>query len=200
VLLADRHGPPIQRRRRKLSMTGVTAFVALVTAGAGLVFDFFPSLRPDPGLNRVASVSVFAVERGVSEMDYLQRTVHDPDQLGAAIAAERKAGRLNVRGELAYVDVHVEGFKRRSVTLRWSVYDASRDKRFQLGDEGGSDLFGAKRKLQAPTERSVELLWFPPLMGHDSKYFVRVQAEDSERVILAVADSKPFRGLAPPGG
>lgn len=182
------------------TVTAITAVVALVTAGAGLIFDFFPSLRPDPGLNRVASVSVFAVERGVSENDYLHRTVHAKDELAAAIAAERKAGRLYVHGELAYVDVHVEGFKRRSVTLRWSVYDASRNQRFELGDQEGSDLFGVKRKLQAPTERSVELMWFPPLPGHDSRYFVRVQAEDSERVILAVADSKPFHGLRLPGG
>jgi len=36
------------------------------------------------------------------------------------------------------------------------------------------------------------------LLDTSRKYFVRVQAEDESRVILAVADSRPFRGLRPP--
>jgi hypothetical protein len=128
--------------------------------------------------------------------DYLRRTVYG-DDLDTAIDQERKAGTLDVVGELIYVEAEVKGFKRDSVTLRWSAYNAANAKRVKLGDLG-SDLLGSKRELQAPTDRSVQVFWLSPLLDRSRKYFVRVQAEDSSRVILAVADSRPFRGLRPP--
>lgn len=172
--------------KRRLSVTAIGTLVALISAAVALVFTLWPGLRPDPRSNREAEVAIFAVERGVSYGAYLKRTQREPDP------------RIDptLRGELVYVDARVQGFKRQTVQLRWSAYHADTRTRYQAPALG--DVRDSERTQETPTDSFVQPIWVFPVHCADRHFFVRVELADSDGLILAVADSKAFRGLRPP--
>ncbi len=183
----------------KETIATATAAVALVAASVGLLFDLWPTLKPDPGTHIGAEMSVSAVERNVTYGAWLRRSSGTEQNYQARLAqylheAESDRG-LRIRGELAYVKVRVWGFKRRSVTLHWSVYNARTQQRTSLegtieqGQQSGV-------RLDAPTDEFVAEMWIPPARGKSS-YFVRIEAREADGTLLAIADSSPFVGLAP---
>jgi hypothetical protein len=177
---------------KKLTFATLGVVVALASSSVALVFTLWPGLKPDPGLNFAADVSVFGVDRGVLFGDYLRRTTFTPKELARARDGY-PASLLRVRGEVVYVQSTLEGFKRRSVVLRWSLYDARSKQR--LRGENFSQISAAQLHLEAPTDRTVQEIWLPPPPGK-GPYFVRVELYDKRGVLLAVADSAPFAGLS----
>lgn len=175
--------------RRKVTFTGVAAGIALFSSAVALVFTLWPGLRPDPRTNHEAEVSVFAVERAVTYGDYLERTspTGGPTRQGA------KGIDHDLPGQVVYVSARVLGFKRSSVMLRWSAYDARTEMRLPSEALGG--VPDVERTLETPTDRFVQPVYVYPLFG-PTKYFVRVELVDSDGLMLAVADSEPFRGLS----
>ena len=63
---------PTRSRRRfskALTLTALTAVIALLSGGIGLVFDLWPGLRPDPHTDRSSEAKILAVDRYVSRLD-----------------------------------------------------------------------------------------------------------------------------------
>jgi hypothetical protein len=183
-------------------VTAVTAMVALAASVVALTFDLWPGLKPDPREKFRADVTVFAVDRGVTLDEYLHRTTFSRADYRQARAKQLHAagvptgdpsarGLLILSGEVVYVASTVEGFKRRSVTLRWSLYNART--RMRLSGSSFSGVSAAKVDLEAPTDRTLQEIWLPPPPGR-GPYFVRVALYDRRDVLLAVADSRPFLG------
>jgi hypothetical protein len=200
--------PAQARRPTKLAYSAITAGIALVAAASGQVFQFFPGLRPDPRERTGADLAVFAVEPAVTVDDWLQRTSGFPEDLRRRrdeyirrsagtlkITSADRATYLDRRGYVLYVRMTVEGFKRRDVVMRWSMYDNATRRRIHEITFKEAGRMG----LDAPTDRSVVELWAPPAPGHD-KVFLRIAlASNNDGTMLAVTDSPAFSGEVPLG-
>ena len=186
------------RLTRRLSPTALTALVALVSAGVALAFELWPALKPDPRDQFAAELNVVTVEREVTGPDFVREADPDPGHFNTNLREfqQNHANVTDPRGELAYVEATVHGFKRQTTTLRWTMYDAATDERITsptLKNVSDSERTGA-----APTDRSIQPIWLPPQYDMARHYFVRVELLAPDHTLLAVADSKPFRGLRPP--
>jgi hypothetical protein len=200
---------PPARPRRRLGTAGVallTALLALASGTVGLVFDLWPDLRPDPRTTRAAEVSVVAVERAVPVDDWMHRiapsrkvyAARRREHLRRAFAGMPSPSRtdvrnaLGVKGQLIYVRTHIEGFKRRALRLRWSMYRVAGQRR--LATEGLQNATGASVVGAAPSDTSVILIWTPAVVARGA-LFARFELVDEAGTVLAVADSKRFPGL-----
>jgi hypothetical protein len=168
----------------------VAAVVALATSGVALLFTLVPTLKPDPREDIGGEVAVFAVEPGVSFNDWLGRVFPDPRDrrriIAKAIGPKPEPSELKIKGEVIYVKSTVTGFKHRNVTLHPTVYSAATQEEVNLR---GPDV--PPVRVDAPTERSVSVLWIPSLVsGSKTRVFVRVALHDDAGAILAVDDSK----------
>jgi hypothetical protein len=196
------------RERRKIAtptVALVTALIALVSSGIGLVFDLFPGMRPDPRTTRSADVAVLAVEPRVPVGDWLERTkTSESDTDADRDAAIRAAGfdpegaseqeiadALAVAGTVFFVQTNVEGLKRDRVKLRWSIYERRGGR---VADPSLHDVEAVNLRLDAPTDRSVVQVWTPEPTTGAGPLFARFELRDENDVALAIADSKPFRG------
>jgi hypothetical protein len=187
-------------------VTLTTAVIALVAATVGLLFDVRPELRPDPRDQIGGRISSFAVEPGVRYDDFLQRSSRDRTTYrrrrdAYLRAASADPGRttpteardlLSLRGTMHYVNTTVEGFKRRTVVLRWSLYSATTQRRIRA--PGYEAVEAADVKLDAPNDSSVAQVWTPPVFAR-SAIFARLELVTSEGYVLAIADSKPYRDV-----
>ena len=181
------------RRLGALAWTAVVAVVALVSSLTGIVFDLWPELRPDPRTRLAGDVSIFAVDPGVTYGEYLERTSFSDEDRRRRIAlvcnGRQMCGQLSLRGEQVYIETTVEGFKRRAVVLRLSLYVAATQRRVA----GVSDVEVARERLDAPSDRAVVPVWLICPPARSAKSFVRVELyHRGDDVLLAVADSKPF--------
>ena len=81
---------------------------------------------------------------------------------------------LKTEGQLAYVRTRIVGFKRRSLTLRWSIYNARTQRRrpANLANATGAEIVG-----QAPSDDSVSLVWTPMVVDR-GQYFARFEIVD----------------------
>jgi hypothetical protein len=191
---SSEHGPTKSRRLSGLAWTALVAVVALTSSLATLIFELWPGLRPDPRVKLGADVSVFAIDPGVTYGVYLERLSFSPSELhtrlAAACGSTRRCGRLGLRGEEVYVRTTVDGFKRRSISMRLSLYNAATHTRVQ----GASNVDVANERLSSPSDRAVVPVWLicPPDVSR--RYFVRVELyHRGDDVLLAVGDSRSFR-------
>ena len=194
-----------RRRPGVATVALLTALLALLSGAIGLVFDLWPGLRPDPRSNHSGALSVYSVERDVPVSDWLPRLPHDE------VSAERRAylagffvgqprptraqirGALASQGEVFYVNVRIEGFKRQTLTLRWSMYSSAR--RHRLTTEGISrNTTGAFVVGSSPSDTAVVPVWTPQVVVR-GMVFARFELVDRAGTILAVADSPRFPGL-----
>jgi hypothetical protein len=196
--LADEAPSARERHSRRAPLRALgpvtVALVALVSSAVALAFTLFPGLAPDPGTTFRAHVAVFAVERDVAYGDYLHRIAPSPahyrQELAGATAGMNPMSRrleLALGGDVAYVESTLEGFKHGDVVLRWSLYHARSGERVR--DPQFDDQPGAQVDVDAPTDRTMQLVWFRPPPGD---YFVRVGLYDKSDTLLDVADSRHF--------
>jgi hypothetical protein len=175
-------------RRWSGAFTTVCALVALAASGVGLFWDFYPQYRPDPLDSVGADVAVVALEPKVSLIEWLRRA-HGRE---AAADAQKifgdtpSASELHQPGELIYVRTQVDGHKHHEVSLEYHLYNSSTQQRVELPLP--PDLAKVQSiRLDAPSQRSVQLLWTPDLSA-ERHAFLRVELR-SEHGLLAVADS-----------
>jgi hypothetical protein len=176
------------------AFTTVCAVVALIASAIGLFWDFLPQYRPDPLDTVGADVAIFSVEPGVRLIDWLRR-VHGADfgvPAREIFGRRPTASELRQPGELLYVRTQVDGHKHRDISLRYRLYDGATQKPVELPLP--RSLASVQRvRLEAPSQRSVQLLWTPDLSDEEGA-FIRVELT-SEHGLLAVADSgKLHRG------
>jgi hypothetical protein len=199
--------PAVVRTRRRLGTAAVallTASVALASGIVGLIFDLRPDLRPFVRTTRAAVVAVEAVEQRVSADAGMRRSARRDNPYARQRAnyleevlpgvtpnsgLRRKA--LSVRGQLFYVRIRAEGFKERSLILRWATYEFSSRRRL-ASDEGnrtkGSQIVGA-----APIDTFLELVW-TPAVPRPGFFVVRFELREPEGALLAIGDSARFAG------
>jgi hypothetical protein len=196
VQQATSHEPGSANTRRLsgLAWTALVAVVALTSSVITLIFELWPGLKPDPRTNLGADVAIFAIDPGVTYGGYLERLSFTPAdrraRLKAACGASRRCGRLKLHGEEVYVRTTVDGFKRRSISMRLSLYNAGTHTRV----EGASDVDVAKERLSSPSDRAVVPVWLICPPGASRRYFVRVELyHRGDDVLLAVGDSRVFR-------
>jgi hypothetical protein len=177
--------------------------VAVISSALAVAFALWPALKPDPRDRVGADLGVFAVETRVAQDAWIHRVSATPDdygQLRAAtlrdasihgepLPAEQERGLLRQRGTLFYVRMTIEGFKRRNVTLRWSLYSARTRRR--LAQPGLQDIPVAGVRLEAPTDRSFVQVWVPPVAS-SHRCFARFELVTHDGTLLAVADSPRF--------
>jgi hypothetical protein len=183
-----------------VAWTTITATVALASALLALLFQLLPSLKPDPRENVGADVAIYRFEPHVSVAEWLRRAFSGDqydDRLKAIVGAHPtkvEVGQLNTDiGELVYVRTTVDGFKHKHVSVRVRLYDAKRQEPLYLPPDLAHLLKISRKPLRidAPSRRSVQLLWIPDLSSVGGA-FVRVEMLD-DNGILAVADSLPLR-------
>jgi hypothetical protein len=188
----EARAPARARRLGVLGWTILVAAVAFASSAVALVFTLWPGLRPDPRDRLGAELSVFAVDPNVTYREWLTaRSSFSEEEAEERLAAaqEQTPGLLRVRGEVAYVRTHVEGFKRRSVAMRASLYERASQARV----EGVSNVEVAMQQLDAPSDEAVVPVWLPCPPEAGRSYFVRVELyHRGDNVLLAVADSRPF--------
>lgn len=186
-------------RALKAGVALATGLVALVAAVAGLVFDFWPSLRPDPRSELGADIVVLAVERKVSVREWMRRAAGTSEEYqrrrDEALPETESPEGLSIRGFVAYAEVSVRGFKRRTVVLQYAIYDRLSQTRVwtSRAEQGQNSVIS----LDAPRDEFVAELWVQPVQPPRRSYFLRVEVREPDGgALLAMADSRPFRGLS----
>jgi hypothetical protein len=178
----------------KLTVATVAGVIGLLSGGLGLVFDAFPTLRPDPRTDLGSDAAVLSVDRYVSNEDYLRRRYPDPKDYAAArrqvVSFAGGAGGLAIRGEVVYTRISLRGLTGRNVLLQLAIYDARRNVRTAPA-KSVEHWTG-----DAPTDSFISEAWLAPVLGEHRQFFVRAEVRDAHGVLLALADSRPFLGLS----
>jgi hypothetical protein len=182
--LSSEHAHMLRQLPRWLTLTTGTAVLALATGGLGLVYTFWPGLRPDPRVTKSATMSVVAIDRLVTRRDFEKRN-HLPIQTGRATKC--------APGRIFYVEERLEGFKGQKTTLQVYRYDATSDAylgQVRLGGtKGGSQVLRGTR----PTDQSIQRIWIP-WRDEDRKVFYRFELyQKNENNLLSLTDSRPVR-------
>jgi hypothetical protein len=177
-----------------LVVTAATAVLALASGVTGLVFDLWPSLRPDPRTQLGSEAAVVAIDRYVTRDEYLRRrfpgaAAYRRARRREVERAQGQVGGMGIAGELAYVSVTVHGFKGRRVNVSYSIYDARRQVRRTPAHTE------ARWTGDAPNDQFMDEIWLEPVFGGRERYFVRVEVRGPNGVLLTLADSRPFAGL-----
>jgi hypothetical protein len=160
---------------RRLTVTAVTALVALVAATVGLVFNLWPGLKPDPEVQLHATIKPVGLEPNVLYTNFLERM------------GRNSAHAANVSGNVVYVQLETEGLKGYESHLRWYLYKLPTGRRLkrerqpndnvQLVSGTTSDRYVIPVWVQAPRDTGT--------------YFVRFELE-ARGVLLAIANSHSF--------
>ena len=173
---------------RGIGLGQVGAIFGLITAIISFVFLVDPALRPDPRTSQSASLSIVGFDQGVSLREFAGR-------LGQGNSDVATAPEACYPGNVAYLQVNLQGFKSRRTAIGFFTYDARTHKRVRgvqgtvSGGNPNVELTG-----EVTSDQSVSLQWvqWPKNKGH---YFIRFEVF-SGGSLLAVADSKDFQVTA----
>jgi hypothetical protein len=180
--LSSEHDHSLRNLPRWLTLTTGTAVLALATGGVGLVYTFWPGLRPDPRVTKSASMTVVAIDRLVTRKDFERRNGL-PIQEGTATQC--------APGRIFYLEERLEGFKGQNTTLQIYRYDATSDAylgRVRLHrTKGGTQVLRGTR----PTDQSIQRIWIPWRL-ENRNVFYRFELYQKDN-LLSLADSRPVR-------
>jgi len=189
-----------------------TSLVLLAGYGLNFAYDFFPTLKPDPSTHLQAEIRSSIVEPRVELRSHLDRlgdakyrtTVLDrfarevlgdqkPPPSRSAIACERRRIE-HYHGYVVYARVHVEGLKRRTVSLSANLYNADTKVRLTPGELPLAVPAPLAHELKSPTDEFVEAVFVDrPQPGQ--RVFARLELRGEGNTVLAVGDTSVFRGF-----
>ncbi len=153
-------------RRSRLETTALVTLVGAILAAAisftNLVFQLWPSLKPDPKAKVGSKIETLAFDINVTCKNYLLRG-------GRRCHADAKP---RDGGNVFYIRAETEGFKRETVRLRWFTYDANNNARLP-GLRSSADAEQIFR-LQAPIDTQIGQVWVPTPAA-EGNYFVRFE-------------------------
>ena len=159
----------------------VAAVIGLATSVTALVFTFAPDLRPsgDPPAQS-AKLSELRVNPHASYRQYLARI--DQPTSGYSQA------QLQRRGALLDFRVRIEGFKGRSLLLKWELFD----------DVSGDQVNESKAVQIRPTNQTNEATWqfWVPLPRKNRSYVTVVELleqKPTHQLKLASLETKALR-------
>jgi hypothetical protein len=161
----------------------VAGAVAFISAVVGLLFVFDPNLRPTGDApTQLAKLSELRVDHDATFATYLARI----DQSPAGYTA-RQLGR---RGALLDFRVRIEGFKGRTLLLKWELFD----------DASGKQLDESKAIRIRPTNATNEATWqyWIPL-PHDRRRYhaivALIEQKKTYQLDLASLETGKLQGL-----
>jgi hypothetical protein len=165
----------------RITVTALIAVVALITGGVNLVYQLWPSLQSDPGLQHSARIAVLAMDKNVTYGAYRLRP--------GATANPKPEPANSTDGNIFYIQMEMEGFKGSHAKLRWFTYDANNGDRLKFPFSSGHNFKG-----KAPTHKSISEEWvqLPKPAPHLKTYKIRFELYDSGNVLLSFADTQTF--------
>lgn len=187
---------PLLRLARSFATQGAGIVVALATGAVALLFTLFPGLKPFTPTNLSATLSIQAIDRAVTRDQWRWQIAQGDTRVHAellkndrAVSAFKDAcGGGADPGYVAYVKTTADGFKRRQLKLRATLYDAATHRPVR-DVVGGHDVL-ANVPIDAPTVTSVQRIWvYDPQPPGTRAYFVRVEVYDRQDDLLAFTDS-----------
>lgn len=158
----------------------------LVTVTGALIIGYFKGeLGKKPPMG--ASLEKPTVDTNVSLKEFL-----DARHFASAGYTQDK---LEQVGYVVHFKVHIEGFKERTCTGLWEVFDAeNRSKFFPPGWSKDQDPLEVIP--EGDVDEAAENFWIPPV-GTDRAFFVRVRIFDDKEVELVYGDSDPVKPYLP---
>jgi hypothetical protein len=189
---------PAPRRRTlggllKSSHLIIAAVAGLASVLVSLLFQFAPSLKPDPGDNVGADVQVVAIEPDVTVGQWIARAFNG--QAEQDMRAKYGQEQLVFRGSVLLVHLSVDGHKHRDVSLTYRIFRRS-TQRDVTSSLTTSFAPPAKIGIDAPSERSVQLMFLPDLSDEDD-LFLRVELSDADGLLAVATSPQIHRGLLP---
>jgi hypothetical protein len=163
-------------KRWHLSSAGIAGLVGLVTGIVTLAFTLSPSLAPDPGNSISAKMNVLTIEPATNE-DYTGRL---------RVPADRDPLVRASQGYIVYLEVEVNGRKRKDIRLLQSVYSVRGRRRLNPAEPT------LHFRSDTPSDRWVAQL-FIPTAAVKGRFFARYELYDRD-VMLAFADTPPRPG------
>jgi hypothetical protein len=168
-----------ERRRRRIATTAMVTLVGAMLAagisGVNLVYQLWPSLKPDPKATVGATIESLTIDKNVTAEDFL---VRPGTRLPDGVSPDRN-------GNVFYIRASIEGFKRSDVQLRWYTYDANVPAR--LPGLRSNDRETPVFQPQAPVDAQIAQVWVPtPKQARP--IFVRFELW-AGTVLLAYVDS-----------
>jgi hypothetical protein len=162
-------------------VTLVGAILAAAISGANLIFELWPSLKPDPKAKVGGKIENLTFDVNVTCKSYLARG-------GRRCHTGSKPKDV---GNVFYIRAETEGFKRETVRLKWFTYDANNDTRLAglRSSAEAEQLF----RLQAPIDTQIAQVWVPT-PADAGNYFVRFELY-SRDILLAIVDSKAYESI-----
>jgi hypothetical protein len=210
--MADAEG---ESRSRMVKVLGIgTSVVLLFGYALNFAYDFWPSIKPDPGERLSASVSSILVDPYVRLDDFLKRaddaayrdavlTQFAKVELGTSSPTEeqlvcQKRRAEDYLGLVVWARVHVEGLKHREVKLSATLYDGKTHRRYQQGVELPVPSV-IPHRLSSPTDDFVEGVFVdrPPA---DHTAVARLELRSDDGTLLDIANTKPFDSFLVRGG
>ena len=164
---------------RILAAAGAVATITGTLIALWLVF--LPG-GPESCSKEGASLANITVEERVAFRDYLERT--------NASTAGYVARQLEMLVNLISYDLHVDGFKGKHLTSKWSVYDAKTNS--AVGDELLRNRLALDVEPTACETRLHPAIWTPAVVG--SGHFYKVFVYDDKGTLLAERRSAPLLG------
>jgi hypothetical protein len=178
---------------RWLTLTTATAVLALAAGVVGLVFTFWPGLRPDPRVTQAAALSIAVTDSGILFNDYQMR-----------VGAPASSGDTGcVPGNLYFVQHRLEGLRDRPVLLYDGVYNATTRRRVQRRNFNAQipierrppavvrPINTGTVRATHPTDQAIDLRW-DQWPYADGRFFVRFTLFRG-KTFLAVIDSATFK-------
>ena len=142
------------------------------------------TVRCEEGSEGAAAVDALTGEGAVAKAKALLKVLNNTR------ARSLPSGATEPLGVTLGFDLELEGFKGRSVEVRWSLYDAG------AGERVPRDWLSNRRALavrpEAAFDRPSAEFWVP-LPKQRGPFFVRLSVYDDQGRRLAYADSKSFR-------
>lgn len=173
----------IKKARATITAGALAAFatgaVGLAATASGVLFDVFPSLKPDPGVELAVDMRVVGVDRGVRFSDYWKR-IREKGAVPTAIARDV--------GDVAYVHVQIRGRKNQKVSLARSIYALPDRRRLSSHSTQRDQYFRAS----TTNDQWIAQVWLPPML-HSQRFFARLELWEG-RDLLAFADTHALRG------
>jgi len=175
-------------RSLKKAYKAIVGAVAFISTVVGLIFLFDPNLRPSGDApTQLATLSQLHVDDHATFANYLARIDQSPNGYTA-----QQLARL---GALLDFRVRVEGFKDKTLLLKWELFDN------QTGKQRGE----SKAIRIRPTNATNEATWqfWIPLPHNHRRYHATVallQDKKTYQLDLASLQTGTLRGLAAPRG
>ena len=174
---------PAARSRGRLVAEILSGAAAVATIVA-LVLVLLPS-GSKPCSGEGALLSNITVERGVTFREYLNRT-------NASTQGYRQR-QLEMPVELISYDLRIDGFKRKHVTSRWSLYEGKTDS--AVADDALRNRLAVDVEPTACQTRLHPAIWAPALR-RTGRFYFKLFVYDEKGNLLAQGRSPLLAGSA----